>query len=100
MQELEGNLSEVLEQEGKIALDFYGTWCGPCNQMLPIYTKLDQTMSDITFYKVDVDKNRDVVEKYGIRSIPTVVVLNNGEEVGRFSGSMSEDAVIEKLNEF
>jgi thioredoxin len=93
------NSKEILGSQGRIALDFFGEWCGPCQKMLPIYTKLDKSMDDITFYKVDVDKNRDAAMQFGVRAIPTVVIIENGKEIGRFSGSMTEEAVKEKLQE-
>ena len=61
-----------------------------------------QKRLDINFYKVDidVDVNKKIVEKYLIKSIPTVVLIKNGKEIGRFSGSMSEEDLIKKLKEF
>jgi len=93
------NLEEILNSPDKVALDFYGDWCGPCKQMLPIFKKVNKSVSDITFYKVDVDTNQDIVQTYNIKSIPTVVIIKNGKEISRFAGSMTEEEVKNKLDE-
>jgi len=101
MQELnKENLEEAMKSETLVALDFFGEWCGPCKTMLPIFTKVDSETEDINFYKVNVDTNKDLTNKFNVKSIPTVIILKKGKEIGRFSGSMSEEDVKNKLKEF
>jgi len=94
------NFEEILNSPDRVALDFYGDWCGPYKQMLPILKKVNKSEDNITFYKVDIDTNKDIVETYSIKSIPTVVVIENGKEIGRFAGAMTEEDVKNKLKEF
>ena len=68
-------------------LFFNATWCGPCRQMRPIVTGMRR--DGYRMRGVDVDENRGLVEKYGIRSVPTFVFVENGKEVNRFNGGTS-----------
>jgi thioredoxin 1 len=70
-------------------LFFNATWCGPCRQMKPIVTSLRR--QGYRLRDVDVDRNRELAEKYGIRAVPTFVFLENGSEVNRFSGGTTSE---------
>jgi thioredoxin-like negative regulator of GroEL len=70
-------------------LFFNATWCGPCRQMKPIVTNLRR--QGYHMRDVDVDRNRALAEKYGIRAVPTFVFLENGSEVNRFSGGTTPE---------
>ena len=79
----------------RAVVDFYATWCGPCKMFGPIFEELSEE-SDINFVKLDVDKNEDIARKYGVMTIPTVILFENGEEVKKHIGLMSK----EELEEF
>ena len=70
-------------------LFFNATWCGPCRRMKPIVAGLRR--QGYRMRNVDVDRRRDLAEKYGIRSVPTFVFLENGNEVNRFSGGTTAE---------
>jgi thiol-disulfide isomerase/thioredoxin len=70
-------------------LFFNATWCGPCRQMKPIVTSLRRQGYHLR--DVDVDRRRDLADKYGIRAVPTFVFLENGSEVNRFSGGTTSE---------
>ena len=84
-------------------IDFHAEWCGPCKVMNPIINSLmeeyNKDGSDVEIKKSDVDKETDLAEEYGIRSIPTLVFLKDGEEAGRLVGVQSKDALTNKINE-
>lgn len=79
----------------KAVVDFYATWCGPCKMFGPIFEEASED-SNINFVKLDVDKNDDIARKYGVMTIPTVILFDNGEEVKRHVGLMNK----EELEEF
>ncbi len=87
---LENENFEELIKNKKVVVDFYATWCGPCKMFGPVFEKVSNE-SSITFIKIDVDAHEDIARKYGIMSIPTVVLLNNGEVEKKHMGFMTED---------
>lgn len=87
---LENENFEELIKNKKVVVDFYATWCGPCKMFGPVFEKVSNE-SSITFIKIDVDAHEDIARKYGIMSIPTIVLLNNGEVEKTHMGFMTED---------
>ena len=87
------------EIEGKVALvDFWAPWCGPCKMQGPIVDELAGEIGDeFVVGKLNVDENMKVATKFGVQSIPTLIVLKNGEEVDRMVGVQSKDTLKEKL---
>lgn len=72
---------------GKVFADFFATWCMPCKMMSPILEEVSEKLEgEVTFVKIDVDECRDLAEKYGIMSIPTMIVFENGEAVKKLIG--------------
>jgi thioredoxin 1 len=78
---------------------FYGEWCGPCKALAPTINKLKNEHTDVTFSDYDVDKDFEEAAKYSVRSIPLVVIEQNGKEIQRFSGLQSEMAYNNAINE-
>ena len=72
------NIAEVIK-EGKVLIDCYAPWCGPCRMLAPIIEEIAKEESDVKFYKLNVDDNPDTSMKYGIMSIPTILIFENGE---------------------
>ena len=75
---------------------FTATWCGPCKAFKPIILELISEGYSITIH--DVDENQELASKHGVRSIPTMVIEENGVEVDRFIGALSKQQVIQRLN--
>ena len=80
----------------KAVVDFYATWCGPCRMFGPVFEEVSKD-EDFNFVKLDVDKYSDIAREYGVMSIPTVILFENGNEVKRLTGFMSKDEFIEFL---
>jgi thioredoxin 1 len=79
-------------------LDFHADWCGPCSTQDPILEELMEKVSDVTLEKVDVDENQQRANDYSVRSIPTIVVLDNeGEVVDRFVGVTQEETILDAI---
>ncbi len=83
-------LKRCLEKNRNCILDFYAPWCGPCKQMEPTIDKLAR---EYTVYKIDVDKNDDISQDFGIKSMPTFVVVKNAQGVKVINGADKEALV-------
>lgn len=83
--------------EGKVVVDFFATWCGPCKMLSPVMDEISNELSDINFYKVDVDKNEDIAREYGIMSIPTIIIFENGKVVNTLVGLRSKTELKEVI---
>ena len=79
----------------RLAKYFSATWCGPCKQFKPIMEEIAGDGYSIEF--IDVDNEQNKAEKYGVRSVPTVVIEQGGKEVSRFTGSLPKQLVLERL---
>ena len=88
---------EELTKEGKVLVDCFATWCGPCRMLSPIIDALAEENKDYKFYKLDVDNSNEVVKKYGVMSIPTVLIFENGELKGKNVGFISKEELEKKL---
>lgn len=87
-------------KKGVTVIDFFATWCGPCRMMAPIFESVGQKMSGkANFVKVDVDESEDLARKFGVMSIPTMVILKDGNLVAKRVGLMQADALEQWVNE-
>lgn len=88
----------VLEREGLTVVDFWAEWCGPCRMIAPIIEDLSKEYDGrVLVGKLDVDNNPEVSMKYGIRSIPTILFLKNGEVVEKQVGATSKQVLVGKI---
>jgi thioredoxin 1 len=76
-----------IPMDGKVVLDFFATWCGPCKRIAPFFEELSTKYETITFLKVDVDEAGELVDMFGISAMPTFVFLDKGVVVGRVEGA-------------
>lgn len=84
--------NEIIQSEKPVLIDFFATWCGPCQTLKPILKDLKIKMGDdVSILKVDVDKNQGVASKYNVRSVPTMMIFKKGELLWRESGVRSAD---------
>lgn len=80
-----------LMNEKAVLVDFFATWCGPCKMLSPVLEGVAEKMKDkVTIVKVDVDRSPDLAAKFGVMSVPTMIMLKNGRQVDAFSGYMPE----------
>lgn len=87
-------LQEKIKNGEKVMVDFWATWCGPCRMLKPIFEKvISENTTDVQMYTMDVDANRDIAISYGIRSVPTIKVFNNGEVVDTRVGVIQEQEI-------
>lgn len=84
---------EKIVEDSVCILDFNATWCGPCRMLHPVFDKVSEEIENVKFISVDVDDNPNLSAKFGIRSIPTLIILKNGKIVNSSMGYLDEDAL-------
>lgn len=92
------NFNEIINSDKPTLVDFWAPWCSPCRTMTPIIEETKTKLGDkATVLKVNVDENKEVSIKYGIRSIPTLVLFQNGKPVWRQSGVVQSSKLVEEV---
>ena len=94
----ENNFNLVENNKGVSLLDFYADWCGPCRMVMPIVEEIAGEREDLLVGKINVDESSDLARKFGIISIPTLIVMKDGEVVNRVSGAKSKEKILELVN--
>jgi thioredoxin 1 len=83
-----------------VVVDFWAEWCGPCKKIAPILREIADERNELSITKLNVDDNPDVAMKFNVMSIPTLLVFDKGEVVGRITGAKSKGALLEEIDEF
>ena len=85
-------------KQGKVLVDFFATWCGPCKMLSPILDEFESDRGDINVIKVDVDLEPELARSFGIMSVPTLILYKEGQIVNKQSGYMAKDELVEWIN--
>ncbi len=88
---------EVINSEKPVLLDFWAEWCGPCRMMSPVVDEISEERSDIKVGKINVDEQQELAAKFGIMSIPTLVVMKDGKIVNQSVGAGPKSRILAML---
>lgn len=91
--------TEVLDSDKPVVIDFWAAWCMPCQMMGPVFEKVSKELTNLKFVKVNVDDNQKLSSQYYVSGIPTILVIKDGVEIGRFSGYRQKDDLIADIQE-
>lgn len=87
--------SEVLNSDKPVLVDFWASWCGPCRMLSPIVDEIAEEVQTIKVGKINVDEQQDLAGKYGVMSIPTLILFKNGQPVNKSVGAKSKAALLD-----
>ncbi|MDR1403862.1 MAG: thioredoxin [Tannerellaceae bacterium] len=95
----DANFEQLVNSGKPMVLDFWAEWCGPCRMVGPVIDDLyEEYTGRVTIGKMDIDNNNDVVFKFGIRNIPTILFFKDGEVVDKLVGAAPKSAFVEKID--
>ncbi len=90
--------AQVLEEKGPILVDFWAPWCGPCRSLAPALEEMAvEYAGQLKVVKVNVDENKESASKYGVMSIPTMIIFKDGKDVATMVGSQTKKELVEKI---
>mgnify|MGYP003494705386 CR=1 FL=1 len=89
--------NDIIQSEKPVLVDFFATWCGPCQTLAPILKQVKENLGDrISIIKIDVDKNQQIAAQYQVRGVPTMILFQNGKQLWRQSGVVSKNEIVSK----
>lgn len=95
-----GKFDALVDQETPVLVDFYADWCGPCQAMAPILKEVAQDLDGkVKIVKIDVDRNQPIAQRFGVRSIPTLILFKGGNIVWQQAGMMSKRDLSTRLGQ-
>lgn len=96
---MKATFKELINQETPVLVDFYADWCGPCKMQAPILENVKKQISGkVKIIKVDVDKNQKAANTYQVKSIPTLILFQNGQVKWRHAGVANESQLLQVIN--
>jgi thioredoxin 1 len=94
------SFKEIIQSDKPVLVDFFATWCGPCQMLAPILKDVKTNLGErVSIIKIDVDKNQAVAAQYQVRGVPTMILFQNGKQLWRQSGVISKEEIIKIIVE-
>ena len=94
------NFDTIIASDNPVLVDFFATWCGPCQTLAPILKQVKDQLGDkISIIKIDVDKNQQIATRFQVRGVPTLMLYQNGKQLWRQSGVLSKNDLINVILE-
>lgn len=98
---MKANFQEIIQSEKPVLIDFFATWCGPCQYQAPILEEVASELGEeARILKIDVDRNQAVAAQYGVRSVPTLMIFKGGEVMWREAGVKEKEQLVTLLKSF
>ena len=92
------NFNAIIKSEKPVLIDFFATWCGPCEALAPILKQVQESLGErITILKIDVDKNQQMAAQYQVRGVPTMILFQEGKQLWRQSGVISKEDIVKMI---
>lgn len=92
------NFTDIINSSKPVLVDFFATWCGPCQMLAPILKEVKDELGDsVSIIKIDVDKNQSLASQFQVRGVPTMLLFQNGKQVWRQSGVLSKQDIIKVI---
>ena len=92
--------NEVLKNNKPVIVDFFATWCGPCQMLMPVLKEISEEREDIDIIEIDVDESRELAYKYEIEAVPTMIIFKNGTAIYRIGGLYPTVELEEELKKY
>ncbi|MBR5259571.1 MAG: thioredoxin [Eggerthellaceae bacterium] len=90
--------AKVLNGTGKVLIDFFATWCGPCRMIAPFIEEIaEEKAGEVEVYKIDIDQSPDIARQFGIRGVPTLMVFEDGKPVSQMVGAQPKAQILQML---
>jgi thioredoxin 1 len=95
---MNSSFDQIIQSEKPVLIDFFATWCGPCQMLGPVLKEVKDQLGDrISIIKIDVDKNQELAAMQQVRGVPTMMLFQNGKQLWRQSGLLSKDEIIKNI---
>jgi thioredoxin 1 len=92
------SFDKIINSEKPVLIDFFATWCGPCQMLGPILKEVKESLGErVSIIKIDVDKNQEIASVYQVRGVPTIMLFQNGKQLWRQSGVLSKEEIIQTI---
>ena len=95
---MKGDFNQLIQSDRPVLIDFFATWCGPCQMIPPILNEVKTTLKeDVRIIKIDIDKNKALADRFNVRSVPTLMIFRKGEVKWRLSGVPPHDMIVDAV---
>jgi len=95
---MHSSFDQLIQSDKPVLIDFYATWCGPCQMLGPILKEVKDQLGDrVSIIKIDVDKNQELAAMQQVRGVPTMMLFQNGKQLWRQSGVLSKEEIIKNI---